>query len=1052
MLLNQPAGNPATYFAKSFDIPGGVIPNNIRIGIQRDDGALIFINGQEVVRDNVDAGIVVTNTTLATGNTSSETQLFEHIIPTAGLNLQETGNIITVSVHQQAVDSSDISFNLFLEAATPPMLNSGDVWFYLDDGSDQSAAIADPGFDPVTAGWASGPSQLGYGDGDEATIIGFGPDANNKFTTSYYARRFDLTTSVPSTLLLELVRDDAAIVRINGVEVVRDNMSAGPVDNTTFAAADANADGLGESGFRQHFIGTAGLNLQQTDNLITVEVHQVNLTSSDASFDLRLQVRDRVGLLANDPRDADGDAISVAAGSIDTTLLTINNTAGAPALGTVSVNADGTFEFTAIAGRAGSGSFTYQVTDGTDTSAPVTVTISLASVDSGPVTAVNDTFTTAEDTDLVVTATSHPPVGNGIGPGLLANDTTDPDDQFDPVSIVIVTQPANGTVTLGGLSGEFTYTPNANYNGPDSFQYQADDGFMPSNTATVNITVTSVDDPPTAAADSYFVVQGQTLNVTALAPTVHVARGSSWSYFDQLFNGKETNPNGTPQPYPTNWNQAGFDDSSWPVGNALFAGPIDGLGPLGVTFLDGIDDAALPAGENAVTTYLFRTEFTVANPAGIDALITETLADDGYVLYVNGVEVDRYLIDAGPVTTTTLANANGDENLYVQRRVDVTGLLVAGANTVAVELHQVADTSSDAGFDMSILGYPGAGVIANDTDPEGDAISNAVVTTQPTDGSVTLNADGTFSYTPTLATFTGADTFQYTVMSGGLTSLPGTVTITVSPLDRLPTANNDVYPVDVDGFVDANTPALGVLGNDDSPDGPAVVVVDPAVAANGNTVDFIVDGNLVGQLIWAGVTVDGDGDNVNNGTFVFFALNGFSGQLNYVYEIKDPDGDLDTATVTFNIGSTGVTFDLDSDGDIDNGDLAIIVGNYGATGATNLEGDVTGDGNVNVRDVVAMRNRLGSPPPSPAAAVVSRVDARAVDQAITRLEAVRDRLAGREAVPRLQARARDIVRERVADARSHAGEAIDSVLSKLQARRSATRARLASVADQLFDS
>lgn len=97
-------------------------------------------------------------------------------------------------------------------------------------------------------------------------------------------------------------------------------------------------------------------------------------------------------------------------------------------------------------------------------------------------TAVADSYATNEDTTLTVAA-----------PGVLGNDS-DPED--DPLSAVLVAGPSHGTVTLDA-DGSFTYTPAANYNGADSFTYKAGDGAANSNTATVPITVTAVNDAPT---------------------------------------------------------------------------------------------------------------------------------------------------------------------------------------------------------------------------------------------------------------------------------------------------------------------------------------------------------------------------------------------------------------------------------------------------------------------------------------------------------------------------------------------------------------------------
>lgn len=1039
MLVGHPANNPPTYFAKKFTI-NGAIPNLLRIGVQRDDGVVIAINGIEVVRDNVAAG-PLSNATFAAADAGSETQFFEHIIPTAGLGLTPgVPAIITAAVFQVNATSSDVSFDLFMDATVAPLINSGEVWFYKDDGSDQTANVSSPSFNPSAAGWASGNAQFGYGDGDEVTLVNCGPSAPtcdvDNFATTYFARTFDLTTAtVPPTLLLELQRDDGAIVRINGVEVARDNMPGGPVDNTTFASADSGGEGT----FFQHFISTAGLNLQPTGNLITVEVHQLSATSSDVSFDLRLQVRDRVGFMGNDPRDADGDAVTVA--SVDTTGFD---------LGTISFNPNGTFTFNAAAGRSGTDTFTYRLTDGTDLSNPVTVTVTLSSVNDGPVVAADDSgaaYTTAEDTPLVIDA--NVPQGSGIGVGLLSNDTTHPNDVFDPVTIQIATQPANGTVTVNAnVPGGFTYTPNANFHGADSFTYQVNDGFTLSNIATVSLTVTSVDDAPVLVDDQYQVIAGSTLNASGAGL---IARGSSWSYLDEL----EVTENYPLDGSSNAWNTAAFDTATsdaligtWETGNGPFEqGTVDAFNPVGsaVTTLAGA--AATHA------TYLFRKTFNIAagTAASITALAAEFVADDAAVYYINGTEVARYnfAADVGTLTPASrngAAGANGtagNEAAYTLTIIPITaGILHDGVNTIAVELHQNSDTSSDAGFDMSLSVAPGAGVLFNDRDPEGDPIGGAALSgPAPANAqSFTLNPNGTFSYTPS-AGFTGTDAFQYTVT--GQTT-PATVTITVS--SPPPVANDDSYNTDVDVPLTVNAP--GVLGNDTGGTAPLQLVIPQVAADNGDALVL-----AEGTLIFDGPTGPNDARR-GNGGIIFVPNSGFEGTVNYVYTVIDANDDTDTATLTIEVGDvTTITFDLDGDNDIDRGDLAVIVSNLGlASGATNSQGDVTGDGRVSLADVMAMRNRLGSAPPSPAAAVVARApDARAVDQAVARLTDVRTRLDAREAAPRAQARVREIVRERVADARSNAGEAIDSALSAIRARRSAAQTRAASIVDQLFN-
>lgn len=129
----------------------------------------------------------------------------------------------------------------------------GATWRYLDDGSDQGTAWRGSGFDD--SGWAEARAQLGYGDGDEDALVGFGPDPQNKFITTWCRHSFSVAD--PGSLAgleLRLLRDDGAIVYLNGAEVFRTNLPAGPIGHLTpasvaigNAAEDAFLDASGRS-------------------------------------------------------------------------------------------------------------------------------------------------------------------------------------------------------------------------------------------------------------------------------------------------------------------------------------------------------------------------------------------------------------------------------------------------------------------------------------------------------------------------------------------------------------------------------------------------------------------------------------------------------------------------------------------------------------------------------------------------------------------------------------------------------------------------------------
>jgi hypothetical protein len=169
------------------------------------------------------------------------------------------------------------------QAADTVLVPAGAVWKYLDNGSNQGTAWRASGFDD--SAWGAGPAQLGYGDGDEATVVGYGPDAANKHITTYFRHAF--TVADPGayvSLALRLLRDDGAVVSLNGVEVFRSNMPSGAVTSTTMASAAI-------SGGSESTYVTAPLSpgvLAAGSNVIAVEVHQANGSSSDLSFNLEL--------------------------------------------------------------------------------------------------------------------------------------------------------------------------------------------------------------------------------------------------------------------------------------------------------------------------------------------------------------------------------------------------------------------------------------------------------------------------------------------------------------------------------------------------------------------------------------------------------------------------------------------------------------------------------------------------------------------------------------------------------------------------------------------
>ena len=163
-----------------------------------------------------------------------------------------------------------------------PIISYGSSWKYLDNGSDQGSNWTTLSFND--ASWAQGAALLGYGRGDEATVVSYGPSGTNKFITTYFRKTFTINDiSLFSGYSLNVRRDDGAVVYINGVEVFRSNMPAISISYTTLASGNA-----ADNGNTPQFKSLNISQLQQGTNVITVEIHQYDKASSDIAFDLEL--------------------------------------------------------------------------------------------------------------------------------------------------------------------------------------------------------------------------------------------------------------------------------------------------------------------------------------------------------------------------------------------------------------------------------------------------------------------------------------------------------------------------------------------------------------------------------------------------------------------------------------------------------------------------------------------------------------------------------------------------------------------------------------------
>jgi gliding motility-associated-like protein len=626
-------------------------------------------------------------------------------------------------------------------------------------------------------------------------------------------------------------------------------------------------------------------------------------------------------VLANDT-DVDGNTLSITKFTIGGVDYAAGTTATIPNVGTVVVNADGSYTFTPVANYNGSvPTITVTITDGTLTAtAPLNITVT--AVNDAPV-AVADTKTVAEDT---------PATGN-----VLTNDTDVDGNTLSITKFTIggvdyaagttATIPNVGTVVVNA-DGTYTFTPVANYNGSvPTITVTITDGTATA-TAPLDITVTAVNDAPVATPDTKTVaedtpatgnvltndtdVDGNTLSVTKFTiGGVDYAAGTTATIPN--VGTVVVNADGTYTFTPV----ANYNGSVPTITVTITDGTATATAPLDIT-VTAVNDAPVatpdtktvaedtPATGNVLTNdtdvdgnSLSVTKFTIG---GVDyaAGTTATIPNVGTVV----VNAD------GTYTFTPVANYNGsvptitvtitDGNATATAPLNIT---VIAVNDAPVAVADVVTTPEDT---------PATGnVLTNDTDVDGNTLTVTKFTiggvdyaagttaTIPNVGTIVVNADGTYTFTP-VANYNGtAPTITVTITDGTATAT-APLNITVTAVNDAPVATPDTKTVAED------TPATGnVLTNDTDVDGNTLTVTK-----------FTIGG--VDYAAGTTATIPNVGTIVVNadGTYTFTPVANYNGTVPTI-TVTITDG---TATATAPLNIT-VLKDSDKDGIPDDNDL-----------------------------------------------------------------------------------------------------------------------------------
>lgn len=499
------------------------------------------------------------------------------------------------------------------------------------------------------------------------------------------------------------------------------------------------------------------------------------------------------GVLANDS-DVEGDGF--------TAVLASN-----PANGTVTLNADGSFVYTPNENFFGTDSFTYRPRDGGD-GEDATVTIEVAGTQDAP-RAVEDSYSFTEDQTLTVAAS-----------GVLGNDS-DPDR--DAISAYLVEGPRNGALTLNA-DGSFTYAPNANFEGADSFTYRAQDGAANNGFATVTLNAVKVNDAPTAVADTIqavedggrIVVQAATLLANDTDPdsgdskqltSVRPSATTGSVGLDQNGNVNYT-PNAAFQSLDDG--ETGQDtftytmrDGAGLTSSATVTVQVAGRNDRPVA---GDDAAALAEGGEVSGDVLANDldvdveTITVTAVDGTAGNVGQVLTGDYGTLTLGADGRYSYAANVEAANALSLGVQRSDSFTYLVSDGDLTdeatlAFTVTGVND-GVQAENDAATAQENG---SVAGA----VLANDSDVDADDVLTVTMvgetavpagggaTVTGTYGTLTLNSDGGYTYDADLAAAENliagenpTDVFTYTVTDSRGSTVSATLTLTVTGADE----------------------------------------------------------------------------------------------------------------------------------------------------------------------------------------------------------------------------------------------------------------------------
>ncbi|MCY1075824.1 Ig-like domain-containing protein [Archangium lansingense] len=644
--------------------------------------------------------------------------------------------------------------------------------------------------------------------------------------------------------------------------------SAGSLpDGTGFEIAsgtyNTEAPQVASTGANRYLIAYQGFHESSTTNAFRIRARFVTYTTS------------------GQPRASDGTAttsedtpvtVTLAATDPESQPLTYS-VVGTSQSGQVSLSGK-VATFTPAPDFSGTASFRFKAHDGENSSNVAKVTITVTPVNDAP-TANNQAVTTAEETPVTVTLTGSDPDG-------------------DALTFTVTRSPASGT--LSGTAPDLTYTPNTNFLGSDSFEFVANDGNgAVSAAATISITVTDVNDPPTANAQSVLLPED---GAAVIGLTGSDPEGNLLTF--------------TLVTQPANGTLSGSPPNVTYTPNANF---------------HGADAFTFVASDGTLTSAPATVSISVTpvnDPPQATAQPVSTAEDSATAITLTGTDIDgdplTFTVSSSPangsvtgappnLTYTPKANFHGTDSFTF---VANDGAQVSTPATVSITVNPVNDAPAANASSLTASEDTGTAIVLTGFDVDGDSLT-FTVSTQPTNGTLS-GTPPNLTYTPD-ADFHGSDSFAFVARDTALSSMPATVSVTVTPVNDAPVANAQSVQVeerssvvitltgtDVDGdtltFIVVSQPTDGTLTGT-----PPELSYQPPAGFRGAT-EFTFkasDGALESSVATVRITVNNAPPAVTAAASSLSPLEGQ--QVDFSATAADPDGDVLTLWWDFGDGT-----------------------------------------------------------------------------------------------------------------------------------------------------